>query len=580
MANTTLPSMSRGAAPLTSALLGVLGLAACNAILGNEDRYLVEPSCAAGACPSTDAGGQAGTGAGATTTGTGGTATGGSSSGMGGTTGEPDPQSCLLNSDCEPGLVCIFPTCSVSCRFDLDCPPGFRCLDTAAGAACVDAEMSSCDGTCPEGTACLAGHCRTPCTASTVDAGGDAGASGEMEAGTEGGTDAGPLPGTDASTQGGTDAAGVGSPDAAAGAACRSDQVCVEGACVGTGESLDGGVEACDPGDVGCYDRIPQTCGTDGRWRNGAPCPYVCSDGACTGECEPGTSECDGNTEMACSDTGTWVRTTCAIVCVEGACGGLCEPSTMRCDGSTPQTCNALGQWVSEPSCSPGQCDPITYTCKKLIGQACTAREECLSNFCKDGYCCEEACTGTCRSCGLSGSEGTCAAVLGAVDPDSCSGAEICSGSGQCKLADGQQCDTNSQCANSNCNTFYADADGDGYGDAAMSLRICRSTAPAGYVTNNTDCCDSDSRALPGGSNGGTYINDTYGWYASANNCGSFDYTCSGSVMMGSTSGYPTCNATCSNAWCFQEMTCGVVSPVMELDCNLAPNQSYLIYCK
>jgi hypothetical protein len=87
MANATLPSMSRGAAPLTAALLSVLGLAACNAILGNEDRYLVEPSCAAGACPSTDAGGQAGTGAGATTTGTGGTATGGSSSGMGGTTG-------------------------------------------------------------------------------------------------------------------------------------------------------------------------------------------------------------------------------------------------------------------------------------------------------------------------------------------------------------------------------------------------------------------------------------------------------------------------------------------------------------
>jgi hypothetical protein len=38
---------------------------------------------------------------------------------------------------------------------------------------------------------------------------------------------------------------------------------------------------------------------------------------------------------------------------------------------------------------------------------------------------------------------------------------------------------------------FYADADNDGYGDAAVTQMAC--TAPAGYVSNNTDCAPSDN---------------------------------------------------------------------------------------
>ncbi len=44
--------------------------------------------------------------------------------------------------------------------------------------------------------------------------------------------------------------------------------------------------------------------------------------------------------------------------------------------------------------------------------------------------------------------------------------------------------------------TYYADIDGDGYGDAASSVVAC--SAPAGYVTNNTDCDDNNADVNPG----------------------------------------------------------------------------------
>lgn len=39
--------------------------------------------------------------------------------------------------------------------------------------------------------------------------------------------------------------------------------------------------------------------------------------------------------------------------------------------------------------------------------------------------------------------------------------------------------------------TFYADQDGDGYGEASMSVEAC--DAPAGYVANSTDCDDTNA---------------------------------------------------------------------------------------
>ena len=51
------------------------------------------------------------------------------------------------------------------------------------------------------------------------------------------------------------------------------------------------------------------------------------------------------------------------------------------------------------------------------LGQPCSCSSDCGSGFCVDGVCCNSACTGTCMSCSLPGSEGTCDVVPAGASP-------------------------------------------------------------------------------------------------------------------------------------------------------------------
>jgi len=88
-------------------------------------------------------------------------------------------------------------------------------------------------------------------------------------------------------------------------------------------------------------------------------------------------------------------------------------------------------------------------------GEGCTAAfvTSCSSGNCVDGVCCESAsCTGPCKSCNVSGSEGTCVlAKSGTEVPGSCSSGQACDGSGNCKSSNGQPCSSTSACASGSC---------------------------------------------------------------------------------------------------------------------------------
>lgn len=176
---------------------------------------------------------------------------------------------------------------------------------------------------------------------------------------------------------------------------------------------------------------------------------------------------------------------------------------------------------------------------QKPLALGCSANSECASGFCVDGVCCENACDGQCSVCNAAGNAGYCTAQIAGDDTTSaetCTGAHTCSlpisslGLVACRLKTLQACTTNSDCASLLCETFYADHDGDGYGETSTTLRLCEvngASPPIGYVRQGGDCCDSDANAFPGQAK----------YFGREDACGSWDYSCDGKVT--SQDGYP-----------------------------------------
>lgn len=104
--------------------------------------------------------------------------------------------------------------------------------------------------------------------------------------------------------------------------------------------------------------------------------------------------------------------------------------------------------------------------------------------------------------------------------------------------------------------TFYADADGDGYGDAGNTTLAC--SVPAGYVTDATDCNDADAGVNPGASEVCNGIDDNCDgnadeglpfdtWYADADGDTYGDPGNSVSTCDGAPSGYVADASDCDD---------------------------------
>ena len=379
-------------------------------------------------------------------------------------------QKCALNTECATGYcvdgVCCDQKCLETCK---TCAlPGKEgtCAHVPAGKAdtyalkiCFGKE--SCDGLggckkglgvgCTTGSQCGSGHCvdgyccATACTAPCRSCGipGSIGSCATIAAGK-----ADTFPANTCAGKKACDGKG----------ACKKSPglVCVTGVECFSGHCADG--YCCDKACLGACETCAAAASAGTCVKVAAGKPDKVATKPCTGQqaCD-GLGVCKKNNGQPCATAGECGSGYCMdFVCCDTACTGLCRSCALV--GSAGK-CTGLAKGQPDPSglvpCAGAMSCDGAGGCKKVDGQPCKKGAECASGHCMDGVCCHSGCTGTCRSCAVPGSKGTCAAVpAGAADTVAtmpCHNGHACDGQGACLLGNGKLCSKGSQCGSGYC---------------------------------------------------------------------------------------------------------------------------------
>lgn len=259
---------------------------------------------------------------------------------------------------------------------------------------------------------------------------------------------------------------------------------CLKVICDGKG----GQTEVADDADIpantsDCTERACQSgAPTSANKPSGAPCGqdgalHCDGVGHCVG-CES-DSQCQASTDF-CVVAGCSVEKLCELTPKPS---GEALPAAQQTDSDCmKRICDGMGNAVGDPDpadmlddgndCTDDTCagDTPTYTpvaagsacdgdglcdgngmCVGKIGDACSSSAQCTNGLCIDGVCCASSCTGLCMSCNVPGKLGTCTNTPFSVPDTDCSGKNVCTGTGGCKLANGQSCNNGGKCASGTC---------------------------------------------------------------------------------------------------------------------------------
>lgn len=247
---------------------------------------------------------------------------------------------------------------------------------------------------------------------------------------------------------------------------CHPSNRCVPATCINN--MLDPGETGVDCGGPDCVEcpngepcLVPSDCESvfcdlngGGGGQGGAPAMGVCApcsnDGDCAGDeyCDPadngGTCKPKGGLGDPCGGDNQCLSGQCPSddsVCCDDACGSDCEACLMVKTGVADGTCAQVLDWTDpDDDCSGFEtCDPVGGgACDlKPLGISCGGDDECDSDDCADGVCCESSCSGTCRACieiYTGKVDGDCTDILVGLDPyNECPGMDACDGDGACE---------------------------------------------------------------------------------------------------------------------------------------------------
>lgn len=338
-----------------------------------------------------------------------------------GTGADPDDE--CGTGTCSGAGVCSMGSAGVTCTANGQCASGF-CAD---GVCCNNA----CTGTCQACTAAKKGS-GTNGTCGTIAAYADP--DNECYQGTCNGS--------------GACIAG------ANGNLCSTTNDCTSGFCVDgicCNSACTGLCQACSTAKKGSGAN-----GTCGNIAYDVDPDNECTNGACSG-----SGVCQSSTGMACNGSLTCLSGYCVDgVCCEAACSALCQACSATKKGSGfDGVCEPIAIATDPDNECGAECNGSGACTPAPNGASCSLGTQCLSGFCVDGVCCNNACSGICEACSVakkgSGTQGQCGAIDAGKDPDNeC--AATCDGAGSCApppvlLGNGAACSAGSQCTSDHC---------------------------------------------------------------------------------------------------------------------------------